>query len=112
MAKQSIDRRLHKRLDLACLTAVRAGQAQTLADGRTINISDGGMLLAVPAKALPARGSRVELVFSVPRSTPNTYMLEEFRSPARVVRHQPLKERGLTGLALQFAKPLDMVLEA
>ena len=109
---RSKERRRHKRFVVRCPITLSTQDGEVLCRTRTGNISDGGTYLALPPEVLPSVGTWLSLRLSVPRDTPNTYMLEEFRSPARVVRHQPLKERGLTGLALQFAKPLDMILEA
>ena len=50
--------------------------------------------------------------FAVPRSTANTYMLEDFSAQARVLRHQPLRNADLAGVAVQFVQPIDLGLEA
>ena len=75
------------------------------------NISDGGAYLVVPTDALLSRGCEVDISFSVPRTTPNTYMLEDFACKAKVVRHQRLTEGDRRGMALQFDKPKQLVLE-
>jgi len=80
---------------------------------KAVNISDGGMFLTVPLTSPPPkRDEVVEVVFSLPRSTPNTRMLEEVRSTGRILRHQPLKNDRLAGVALQFTHPLDLAVEA
>ena len=112
MATRNTERRRHKRYPLPCPARISTGTGSQEAQGRTVNVSDGGVFVAVPLSwPLPACDEAVDVVFSLPRSTPNTYMLEEVRSTARVLRHQPLKNDRLAGLALQFAKPLDLAVE-
>ena len=64
---------------LKCLkSALTADGHGVIAQTRSVNISDGGALLSLPADAAPESGADVLLRFAVPRATPNTYMLEEF----------------------------------
>ena len=90
---------------------VELAGGDALGSTRTINISDGGLLVALPSDALPAVGTKVNITFSVPRSTPNTYMLEKFACSAMVVRHDPFDDEKLTGVALRFDQPVDLMLE-
>jgi c-di-GMP-binding flagellar brake protein YcgR len=111
MARRDVERRRHKRFPLPCPARIIAGGSRE-ARGKTVNVSDGGMFVAIPISSpLPACYEAVDVVFSLPRSTPNTYMLEEVSSTARVLRHQALKNDRLAGLALQFAKPLNLAVE-
>ena len=82
-----------------------------LARGRTINISDGGALVSIPRDTAPEISANVNARFSVPRSTPNTYMLEQFASSACVVRRQALVDDSRAGVAVRFSKPLKLGLE-
>jgi hypothetical protein len=102
------ERRRHKRYPVPCpvrLSSSPAGQAA----GKTANVSDGGLLVAMPRQKLPAPGSLVDVLLRVPRTTPNTYMLEEFTSRARVVRHET--STGRASAALQFVCPLELAME-
>ena len=105
------ERRKHRRSRISCPAAVLSVDGQELVKGRTVNLSDGGLLISVKADSLPALDGNVQARFSVPRSTPSTYMLEEFSSPARVVRRQPLVKPKLTGIALQFQQDVPLGLE-
>ena len=112
MAKNGAERRRHKRHRIACpLSILRFGAAEPLT-GKTLDVSDGGAILAIPIKAVPRVSERVKVVLGVPRSTANTYMLEEVPCEARVVRHQPMDDNSVVGVALQFSPALDLALEA
>ncbi len=112
MAKQDEERREHKRHGLDCPVAVFCRGGQELTRGKTVNISDGGAFVSIPIKPIPDISADVNVTFSVPRTTPNTYMLEEFASPASIIRHQPLVDESLAGLAIRFDRPLELGLEA
>ena len=77
-----------------------------------IDLSDGGMLLSLAAEAAPPVGSAWHVRLAVPRTTSNTYMLEEFLCEGLVLRHQKLKETGRAAVALRFASPLHLDLDA
>lgn len=111
MSQRTSEQRKHRRTEIACPASVfdRSGRLQ--AKGRTMNLSDGGACVSVPIDRLPRIHDRVNVTFSVPRSTPNTYMLEEFASPADVVRHEPLEDTALVAVAIQFERPMDLALE-
>ena len=102
------ERRRHKRYRVPCPVRLSGGPAGEAA-GKTANVSDGGLLVALPRRTLPACGSLVDVLLRVPRSTPNTYMLEEFTSRARVVRHETSGSRA--SAALQFLRPLELAVE-
>ncbi|MHC4983635.1 MAG: PilZ domain-containing protein [Planctomycetota bacterium] len=105
------ERRAHKRQNLACPTALLDSGGEIIAKGKTVNLSEGGALVSVPIESAPDMAADVEIRFSVPRSTANTYMLEEFASLACVTRHQPLVDESRAGVAIRFNKPLELGLE-
>ena len=111
MAGPKHERRKHKRHKLEC--AVRLGRPSGKPGGksRTINVSDGGTLMPAPEGFDPAIGQRVTVRISVPRQTPNTFLLEEFETPASVVRTEPPKRGATQQVALKFDSPLDLGLE-
>ena len=111
MARRASERRRHKRLELKCPITMAAAAGEPIGRSRTANISDGGALVYLPAGELPACGSEVDLAISVPRRTANTYMLEEFASRAKVLRHQPPGDDPAAAVAFQFAEPLALGLE-
>jgi len=82
-----------------------------IAKGKTLNISNGGALLSIPVSLVPQISTDINVTFFVPRSTPNTYMLEEFASSACVTRREPLANESATGVAIRFSRPLELGLE-
>jgi c-di-GMP-binding flagellar brake protein YcgR len=110
MTEPRRERRRHKRHDLACPVSLADTAGTVLARSRSINISDGGMLFPVPGGPVPPRGAGVRVDFSIPRTTPNTRLLEERSSNGIVVREERADEASVR-LAVQFDRPLDLELE-
>ena len=112
MAKSVAERRKHKRHRISCPLAMhRTGEKEPV-KGKTVDLSDGGAMLPIPIKFVPRVSERVRVVLALPRSTANTYMLEEVACEARVVRHQPMEDNTVVGVALQFSPTQDLGLEA
>ena len=111
MATRRQERRKHRRAKVPCPLILRDREGNVLAKTRVENISDGGVFLTMPIDSLPRFGNELNLSFSVPRTTPNTYMLEEFKCRGKVVRQQPLTDTDRAGMGLQFSKPLPLMLE-
>ena len=111
MAREGSNRRRHKRTALNCPVTVCDRGGQALAGGDSLNISDGGMLLSIRVEDLPALRTAVNVAFSVPRETPNTFMLEDFASPATVIRHGALVDEARAAVALRFGRPVSLALE-
>lgn len=112
MATRDDERRKYKRQDVACPLWLNGANGGTALRGRTSNISDGGALVPIASDDSPAAGETVHVKFSIPRSTPNTFLYEEFCSPAVVVRcERKAKDRPLF-VALRFDQPMDLGLEA
>ncbi len=108
----SQERRLHKRYDLPCPVVVMRDKSDVLSRSKTLNISDGGALIPVVGDTIPEPGSKLEVRFSVPRSTANSYMLEGFSSDARVVRYEPGSEDKPACLAVRFEPSMQLAIEA
>jgi len=111
MAQRYYERRKHKRHELECPVELSDGAGKVLAKARGVNISDGGMLLPVASEALPKRGARVHLDFSIPRSTPNTFLMEEFACKAFVIREESPDGRRPAHVAVEFERPMDLGIE-
>jgi hypothetical protein len=112
MANGLLERRVHKRLGLSCPIMLSGEHEAQPLKSKTINVSNGGVFLAVPVHQVPSHGASVSLRLLVPRSTPNTYMLEEFQSQAKVLRHEMLKDNTQVGVALVFDRKIDLGLES
>jgi len=110
MSKSRKERRKHRRFDLSCPVKIE-GAGNAIHQARALNVSDGGVFVTVPIDALPALGRELNLHLAVPRTTANTYMLEDFNPGAKVIRHQPMTDSRQAGLAMQFTKPLELMLE-
>jgi len=106
------ERRQFPRFDLACPLTICEPDGREVATTKTLNVSDGGLFAAVPVKTLPAHGTRVALTLRIPRSTPNTFMLEELEAAGQIIRQQPMKDHSMAGIALRFARPLTLQLDA
>lgn len=104
------ERRLHTRVELSCPLEVADRHGRELFRIRTMNVSNGGLYLETPVSNLPEDDlpDEVQLRLSIPRSTPNTFMLEDFTIPARILRSEPLAEGNEAGIAIQFAQPLAL----
>ena len=109
--RQAIDRRKHKRHRVACAASIHRSAVAEPVTSKTIDVSDGGAMLAIPVKVVPRLSERVKVVLALPRSTPNTYMVEEISLDALVIRHQPMEADDVVGVALQFQMPKDLGLE-
>jgi hypothetical protein len=105
------ERRQFKRFGLPCPIRVAAESGDTLAHSRTINISDGGLLVSMPVRTVPRCGSKIQVQLSLPRSTPNSFLLEDVAAPAVILRHQPLRDDAFAAVAIRFQKPLQLDIE-
>ncbi len=122
MTQPGRERRAHPRYDLTCPAVLADRRGRELLRARTLNVSDGGTLLAPldeavgtgrevskrrPVAAWSRR--RLRLKLRVPRFTENTFMYEDFVAEARVVRLQPIQQGQ--AVALAFSAPLTLGLE-
>ena len=101
------ERRRHKRVALQCHVQLFDGQAQAPLWGRSVNLSDGGLYVRMDQDASHRLGD-MTVEISLPRSTPNTYMIETIRCQARIVRRDKLAQ---THLAIQFHADQPLILE-
>jgi c-di-GMP-binding flagellar brake protein YcgR len=102
VGKSAVERRKFKRHNIGCAVALQRPASQGPVASKTVDVSDGGALLVIPIKNVPRLSERVNVVLALPRSTANTYMVEEVACEARVVRHQPMEDDEVVGVALQF----------
>ena len=110
MANPNIDRRQHSRHGLSCPARLVDETGRHLASGKTFNISDGGLLMPVPPDATANPGQHLDVKLSVPRSTPNTFLMQGFNAKAIVVRHDQAAD-GAGRVAVRFEHPIDLDLE-
>ncbi len=117
MAANKLERRVHKRHQLACQAALIngkcvGGKEAVVLKCRSENISNGGVYLTclpadLPPEPLP---TMLSVKISLPRSTPNSFMYEEISTDAAIIRQSPAID-GRSGVALRFTKPLPLDLE-
>jgi hypothetical protein len=114
MAFRKQERRIHRRWELTCPVTVLNDAGKVLFKTRAVNISDGGAYCTVGVDDLPANSlpPKLGIRFSVPRSTRNSFMFEEFQSEARVIRTEPLVDAAQAGMAIQFLQPVSLDLNA
>lgn len=108
MANQGSERRQHARHDLSCPVSIHNPGGELLFQAKTFNLSDGGMFVSAPVESLGKLGKKINISLRLPRATANTFMFEDVASHANVIRHQPLDDHALAGVALAFVKPLDL----
>ncbi|MBL7133910.1 MAG: PilZ domain-containing protein [Phycisphaerae bacterium] len=111
MADERRERRRYNRLMLECPISFFTRSGQVAAKGKSLDISDGGTFVSVPVEQVHQLQGKVNLTFSIPRSTENTYMLEDFACQAHILRRQPLVDESFAGVALAFTSPMDLGLE-
>lgn len=114
MAHHARERRKYKRRGLTCPITVHDAKGRAMLRSRADNVSDGGvyLTLAVADLAKLGKAGLLGVRLSVPRSTNNTFMFEEFQSHAKVVRTEPLVNADRAGMALQLTKPWHLDLDA
>ena len=105
------ERREYTRTDIVCAVVVRDEADSERIRGKALNLSDGGAMLAIPMHTLVELAPSLHMTVSVPRATANTRMYEEVTSEATVVRHQPMVDENIVGIAVRFSAPLDLQLE-
>ncbi len=110
MSQQTPERRQYKRHPITCPVRLVDESGAKLATGKTVNVSDGGILVPVAAGAAPEQGGRLAVTLSIPRSTPNTFMMQPVVGNGVIVRNDPADD-GECNVAVRFAAPLDLDLE-
>jgi len=111
MGQSHPERRAHKRYELRCPVTVAGARSPEPLEAWTVNLSDGGALMSLPPGPELRPGQALRLNLRVPRTTPNTYMLEEFSSPAYVVRRPAGEETADRAVAVRFVPALKLELE-
>jgi len=110
MARPPHERRKHQRHPLSCPVNLADEAGSYAIAARTINISDGGMLVSVAPQNETDPGLALSLKLSIPRSTPNTFLMQPVSGKAVVVRHEPC-DNGTCQVAIRFEPPLELDLE-
>ena len=104
---ESQDNRRHKRYRLACpvtLYSATSDVPPTIASG---DLSDGGVYMSVPVSQVPDVDSKVDLTFCLPREPSG---VDCFSVAATVVRQDVIADEALSGVALQFKRPISLKL--
>ena len=104
------ENRRHARKELRCPLTVFNLDGEMLGSGDTINISNGGALLAIPAGSVPEVHAHVDVTFFVPRDPPQTDRLDAYATRAEVLRHEASPDAKAVDLAIRFAKPVHLSL--
>lgn len=105
------NRRVHKRISISCPITVHVSGGPTRATGKTINISNSGILLILPTEATPNPGRAVIVRMSVPHTAPDkSVSYEEFICQGTIVRTHVGDDQQVRA-AVQFTQPIQLSLE-
>ena len=110
MARRTKDKRQHPRFELACPTTVFKSSGDVVGTYRTVNISDGGVIVPIPAEDVPRLGAKLQLYLAVPHHTKETYHLEHFALEGKVLRKDEAGENVPLQVAIQFTQPRELTL--
>jgi len=102
---ESQDNRRHKRHRLACPVTLHSASDDVPATTAAGDVSDGGVFMTVPVSQAPDVDSKVDLTFCVPRKSSG---VECFSVTATVVRQDVMPGDAVSGVALQFKKPIAL----
>ena len=103
------ERRQHPRFDVAVPMWRYDQDGKQVVATETINVSNGGALVAVPTESVPAVGDMLRVELVVPSfPDPGAGPTREVERQARVVRHQPTGDPSSTAIGLEFQQLLDL----
>ena len=107
------ERRKFTRYAELCPLVVQDTRKRQLTCSRTSNICDGGLYTIIDKRAGVELHQKLQLELKVARRTRNTFMFEPFVRRGQVVRLEGLGPagEGLVGLAVKFAKPVELNLD-
>ena len=108
-----MERRKYQRFELPIPVEILGYDGRVLVKGTTAVISDGSLMMFISAKVAPKLDSIVEVRLSIlePHQEGCPDRAKEILCKARVVRHRPIDEGRLIGVAMQYLQPLDLKLE-
>jgi len=110
MPQQNADRRRYKRFDIIRPVHIEDTKGAGLAEGRMINISDGGAYVSIDPMSLPDLTPTILMKFSIPRQTSNTFLLEDITAAGRVIRRQSLHD-ARHAVAVEFEHKINLAIE-
>lgn len=104
MATLNIDQRTDTRSDLSWPVSVWLPEADRFINGRSVNVSKGGVYMSIPMTSPVRKGHNVEINF--PRTKPLAMQKGSFAriKSGKIVRveRSSILERGLIKIAIQF----------
>lgn len=109
MAANVAEKRQYHRFALSYPIKLFGRSGQELTASRTLNLSRGGALLAVPQEALKQLGQTVNVTVSLPEWSYRPDAVTDFACEARVVRRKQPTDGRPGGMAIEFAKPMQLV---
>lgn len=81
---------------------------EPLSTSRTLDLSRGGALLALPVEAIKKLGSFVNVTISLPEESYHANEALAFTCQARIVRRHDLTDGSQEAVALEFARPVQL----
>ena len=101
------EHRRYPRLRVSCPITLTDEEGQKIFT-KTIDLSDGGALVEVPATGAPAEGTVLGVELQVPALVTATGQKQSLVCQARVVRRQSDGHAARLRIALEFLKPLNL----
>jgi hypothetical protein len=99
-----VEKRMHQRFELSCPIVITDSKGKKLLRTQTLNISDGGAMVA--DRGSFDVGDSLMAQLKIPRSTVNTFLMEDVSARARIIRHETIAAHN--GMAVAFIEPLDL----
>jgi c-di-GMP-binding flagellar brake protein YcgR len=110
MVKESIqiesERRRHSRFAMNYPARLYSRKGQFVAESQTLNISQRGALMAVPAEALSRLNDRMNITISLPQDVHQAQSVTSFACEARMVRSHADSRDEMQCVALEFTSPI------
>ena len=108
MPEAANEHRQHPRFDLACPIYLHNEAGQLVANTRTVNVSDGGILVPIPHDSALPEGSVLLVRLNVPASATCKGDAREISCRAKILRYQDTDDSSSILSAMAFLQPIQL----
>jgi len=102
------DKRGHHRFAMSYPIRLFTSGGEEVAKTETLNISQSGTLVALPAELLQGLGKNINITISLPKSSYKAETVDDFACTAEVIRRQLMTDAEFASVALRFSRPLEL----